>query len=102
MSTVLLVACLLGILAFAAWVVTRDTRKRIRQSNLSTTQFWRQEAISYLRGLRKLAILAVTSMLIRAWHVEGAQEMRRVDAVPVPVAQTHSKPSQDIRIGEQE
>jgi hypothetical protein len=101
-STVLLVPCLIGILAFAAWVVTRDTRKRIRQSNLSAARFWRQEAVSYLTGLRKLAILAATSMLIKAWYFDGAQEVRRVDTVPVPVAQTHSRPAQGNRTGERE
>ena len=102
MSTVLLAPCLIGILAFAAWVVTRDTHKRIRQSNLSAARFWRQEAMSYLRGLGKLSILVATSMLIRAWYFDGAQEARRVDAVPVPVAQTHSQPPQGNRTGERE
>jgi len=73
-NTPLLVACFIAILAFSAWAVARDIRRRARQSELSAGTFWRREAVGYLMGLVRLATLVAVSMLIRsegprAWHL---------------------------------
>jgi len=94
-NTPLLVACFIAILAFSAWAVARDIRRRARESELSAGAFWMREALGYLMGLVRLAILIAVSMLVRS---EGPRARHLA-------ADRHfegSAPLQVIWLGEQE
>jgi len=66
MTTFLLAAMLIGILAFAIWAVARDIRQRLQASDLSARQFWRQEALGWLRGFLTLVFLLAVNAWIRS------------------------------------